>query len=130
MRKELSSKAYPHQIAFNAILHIAVFMENDYTKEEMKMVHETQKIMDENIKVSPTAVRIPVFRSHSESINIETEKPFNVENIVKLLSNAPGAKLMDNPDTNSYPLATVAEGKDDALNTIQIGELLIKGNLV
>lgn len=157
--KELISKTYPHQIAFNAIPHIDVFMENDYTKEEMKMVFETQKIMDKNIKVSPTAVRIPVFRSHSESINIETEKPFKVEDIIELLNNAPGVKLMDDPETNKYPLATVAEGKDDvyvgrirrdesienglnmwvvadnlrkgaALNTIQIGELLIKRNLV
>jgi len=156
---ELVHNAYPHQIAFNAIPHIDVFMENGYTKEEMKMVEETKKILDETIKVSPTAVRIPVFRSHSESICIETVKPFEVSDVMELLKNAPGVTLMDDLSTNTYPLAIIAEGKDDvyvgrvrrdpsienglnmwvvadnlrkgaALNTIQIGELLIKRNLI
>ncbi len=157
--KEMVSNAYPHQISFNALPHIDVFMDNGYTKEEMKMVHETKKILDKNIDVSPTAVRIPVFRSHSESINIETEKPFEIENVINLLKNAPGITVEDDPNANIYPLAINAEGKDEvfigrirkdftienglnmwvvadnlrkgaALNTVQIGEELIKRNLV
>jgi len=107
------AEVYPHQIAFNALPHIDVFGEDGYTKEEMKMVHETHKILDPSIQVSPTAVRIPVFRSHSESLNIETEKPFEIEDIKTLLSNSQGVILMDDPVNNIYPLATEAEGRDE-----------------
>jgi len=107
------AEVYPHQIAFNALPHIDVFGEDGYTKEEMKMVHETHKILDPSIQVSPTAVRIPVFRSHSESLNIETVKPFEIEDIKALLSKSPGIILMDDPSHNVYPLATEAEGRDE-----------------
>ena len=125
----------------------------------MKMHNETQKILDESIKVSATAVRIPVFRSHSEAVNIETEKPIDVEEAKELLRNAPGIKLVDDIKNNIYPLALDAEGKDDvfvgrvrkdytvenglnmwivadnlrkgaALNAVQIAEELVKQNLV
>lgn len=105
-------KVYPHPIAFNALPHIDVFGDEGYTKEEMKMVHETHKILDEGILVSPTAVRIPVFRGHSEAINIETEKPFKVELVKELLSAAPGIKVQDDVFNNVYPLARDSEGKD------------------
>lgn len=108
----LEAQVYPHPIAFNALPHIDVFLEEGYTKEEMKMVHETHKILDSAIQVSPTAVRIPVFRGHSEAINIETEKPFKIEMIKELLAAAPGIVVRDNPDANEYPLAREAEGKD------------------
>lgn len=106
---------YPHQIAFNALPHIDIFMDNEYTKEEMKMVNETNKMLDKNIKVSATAVRIPVFRAHSESINIETEKPVDVEEARAILKNAPGVKLVNDNSNNLYPLAIDAEGTDDVL---------------
>ena len=77
--EEPEAKVYPHQIAFNALPHIDSFQDNDYTKEEMKMVHETKKIIGEEIAVSPTAVRLPIYRSHAESINVETEKPIDIE---------------------------------------------------
>lgn len=149
-------KAYPHAIAGNCLPQIDVFLENGYTKEEMKMINETHKILgDENIKVTATTVRVPVFDSHSESINIELEKPFEVEDIKKLLAAAPGIVLQDDPANSVYPLAREAAGKDEvfvgrirrdfsienginlwvvadnirkgaATNAVQIAELLIK----
>lgn len=113
--EKLPVQVYPHQIAFNALPHIDIFMDNEYTKEEMKMVNETHKMLDENIKVSATAVRIPVFRAHSESINIETEKPVDVEEAKALLKASPGVRLVDDSSTNLYPLAIDAEGTDDVL---------------
>src|SRR6056297_119369 len=80
---------YPKQIAFNALPHIDVFRDNGYTKEEMKMVHETHKIMDENIEVCPTAVRVPVYRSHAESINVQTASPMDADEVREILSHAP-----------------------------------------
>ena len=103
---------YPHQIAFNAIPHIDVFEENRYTKEEMKMVHETHKMLDPAIAVSPTAVRIPVFRVHSESLNIEFVKSYELEEVFAILSKAPGIEVVDDPQNARYPLALEAEGKD------------------
>jgi len=111
--KRPNASVYPHQIAFNALPHIDVFVEEGYTKEEMKMVNETHKILDPAILVSPTAVRIPVFRSHSESVNIETENPFEIEDIRKLLAGAPGVVLQDDPANNVYPMAIEAEGRDE-----------------
>jgi len=153
--RQLKTGVYPHQIAFNALPHIDSFLESGYSKEEMKMVYETHKIFgDTGIAVCPTAVRIPVIRCHSEAINIETEKPIDVEEAKKVLENAPGVKLLDNPAKNIYPLASdlidtdevyvgrirkdisvenglnlwvVADNlkKGAALNTVQIAETLI-----
>ncbi|MEW6088999.1 MAG: aspartate-semialdehyde dehydrogenase [bacterium] len=105
-------KVYPHQIAFNCLPHIDVFLPNGYTKEEMKMVNETRKIMeDDTIKVTATTVRVPVFRSHSESVNIETEKKITPDEARKILSRSPGIILEDDPSKNIYPLAVNAEDK-------------------
>jgi len=107
-------KVYPHQIAFNALPHIDVFLENGYTKEEMKMVNETKKIMeDDSIKVSATTVRVPVYRGHSESVNIEFESEMTPEWARELLSKAPGVKLVDEPTKALYPLAIDCEGRDE-----------------
>ena len=111
--KELVSNVYPHQICFNALPHIDVFMDNAYTKEEMKMVNETKKMLDVNIEVSATTVRVPVFRCHSESINVETEKEMDISDVMKLLKAAPGITVEDDPTTNTYPLAVNVVGKDD-----------------
>ncbi len=151
---------YPHQIAFNALPHIDDFVENGYTKEEMKMTNETKKIMgDDSIELCATTVRIPVVFSHSESLNIETEKKITAAEVKELLSGKPGITVVDNPAANEYPMAIDAAGKDDvfvgriredftipnginmwvvsdnirkgaALNTIQIAELLIQRGLV
>ncbi|HOP28291.1 MAG TPA: aspartate-semialdehyde dehydrogenase [Spirochaetota bacterium] len=151
---------YPHQIAFNALPHIDVFLDNGYTKEEMKMVNETRKIMGDNsIRLTSTTVRIPVIYGHSESINIETEKKLSAADVRKLLTGKPGITVVDNPANNEYPMPVNAAGKDDvfvgriredesidnginiwvvsdnirkgaALNTIQIAELLIEKGLV
>lgn len=149
-------KEFPYQIAFNLIPHIDVFLDNAYTKEEMKLVHETRKIMgDDSIRISSTCIRVPVFFSHSESINIETEKKLSVAEARKILSKAPGLVVIDDPGRQKYPMPLNAEGKNEvfvgriredesienglnlwvvsdnlrkgaALNAIQIAELLIK----
>lgn len=114
MKGNDTTLAYPHPIAGNCIPHIDVFSENGYTKEEMKMINETHKILgDETIKVTATTVRVPVFDSHSESINIEFEKPFELEEVVRVLENAPGLIVQDDPENNVYPLARSAAGKDE-----------------
>ena len=106
-------QAYAHQIAYNCLPHIDVFLENGYSKEEMKMVNETHKILhDDNIGVTSTTVRVPVYYGHSESINIELEKPFELEDIFELFRNAPGIVLQDDLENNVYPLATEAAGTD------------------
>lgn len=156
--KEPQVKVYPHQIAFNCLPQIDVFVENGYTKEEMKMVNETKKIMDASIAVTATTVRVPVFYSHSESVNIETEKKITPDEVRALLSKAPGVKVVDDPKERAYPLAIKAAGMDDtyvgriredesipnginmwvvsdnlrkgaALNAVQIAEILIKDYL-
>ncbi|MGD2099921.1 MAG: aspartate-semialdehyde dehydrogenase [Desulfobacterales bacterium] len=107
------TRVYPHRIAFNCLPHIDKFMANGYTKEEMKMVNETRKIMeDDSIAVTATTVRVPVFYGHSESVNIETKKPVSADEVKALLENAPGIKVMDDPAQNVYPLATDAAGQD------------------
>jgi len=112
--QDIEKKVYPHQIAFNCLPHIDVFLENGYTKEEMKMVNETKKIMeDETIQVTATTVRVPVFYGHSESVNIEFEKELTPEAARKLLTSAPGVKVVDDPKKNEYPLAIYAAGKDE-----------------
>jgi aspartate-semialdehyde dehydrogenase len=106
-------KVYPHQIAFNVLPHIDKFLENGYTKEEMKMVNETQKIMgDASIKVTATTVRVPVFRGHSESVNIETVKKLTPDQVREVLSTAPGIVLFDAPEKNVYPMPLDCDGKD------------------
>ena len=151
---------YPHPIAFNCLPHIDVFEENGYTKEEMKMINETMKILDDyDIKITATTVRVPVVYAHSESINLEFNKAFNLEHLFTTLRNANGVVVVDNPDNNEYPLALDAEGHDEvyvgrirrdfsvdngvnmwvvadnirkgaATNAVQIAELLLKYNLV
>ncbi len=153
-------KVYPHQIAFNVLPHIDVFLPNGYTKEEMKMVNETRKIMgDDSIRVTATTVRVPVRYGHSESVNIETEKKIGADEVRAILSKAPGITVCDDPSKNIYPLAIDAAGRDDtfvgriredesipnginmwivsdnirkgaALNAVQIAELLVKRGLL
>lgn len=106
--------AYPHSIANNCLPHIDVFLENGYTKEEMKMIKETIKILgDDSLKITATTVRVPMFDCHSESINLDLKTPFEVEDIKKLLASSPGIILRDDPAKNVYPLATEAKGTDE-----------------
>ena len=105
---------YPYKIDRNCIPHCDVFLDNDYTKEEMKMTHETVKIIgDEGIKLAATAVRVPVQGGHSESVNVEFERDFTLEEVRKILSESPGVTLQDRPEFNTYPMPLMAEGKDD-----------------
>ncbi|MGB5263680.1 MAG: aspartate-semialdehyde dehydrogenase [Lutimonas sp.] len=157
---EQGEMAYAYQIHKNAIPQCDVFEENGYTKEEMKLVRETKKILNDNtIAVTATAVRIPVVGGHSESINIEFNSEVNVADIKKLLSDSPGVVLQDDPAKGEYPMPLYAHGKDDvfvgrirldesqpntinmwvvsdnlrkgaATNTIQIAEYLLKNNLI
>lgn len=152
--------AYPHPIHRNALPHCDVFEPNGYTKEEMKLVRETQKILDDRtIAVTATAVRIPVVGGHSESINIEFENEFDVAEVRRILSETPGVIVQDDLETNTYPMPRFAEGKDEvfvgrirrdesqpmtmnmwvvsdnlrkgaATNTIQIAEYLAEHQLV
>jgi aspartate-semialdehyde dehydrogenase len=153
--KTMKTEVYPHRIAFECLPHIDVFLENGYTKEEMKMVWETGKILDPAIKVTATAVRVPSFFGHSESINIQTERSLTPERARELLANFPAVKVVDDPSRNLYPLTATAGGeyetqvgrirKDEsvpnglnlwvvsdnilkgaALNAVQIAEILIK----
>lgn len=155
-QKEIIKKVYPHQIAFNCLPHIDSFIENGYTKEEMKMIEETKKILDDySLRITATTVRVPVFYGHSESVNIEFEKDLSPDDARKILKKAPGIKVVDDPSKNRYPLAIDAAGKDEtfvgrirrdesipfglnmwivadnirkgaALNTVQIAEVLAK----
>jgi len=112
--QEVKVEVYPHQIAFNCLPHIDVFLDNGYTKEEMKMINETKKIFnDPSIAVTATTVRVPVFYSHSESVNIETEKKITADEVRNLLATAPGVRVVDNPEEKVYPLAIDAAGQDD-----------------
>jgi len=107
------NKVYPHRIAFNCLPHIDVFLPNGYTKEEMKMVDETVKIMgDDTIQVTATTVRVPVFYGHSEAVNIETERKLTPEEARQILAKAPGVKVVDNPAKNEYPMPLDAAGQD------------------
>jgi aspartate-semialdehyde dehydrogenase len=154
--KDIEKRKFPHQIAFNCIPHIDVFMEDGYTKEEWKMIHETRKILGEpSLPVTATTVRVPVFCSHSESVNVETEKKLTAAEVKSLLRQAPGIIVADEPENNLYPLALDATGKDAtyvgriredtsvqnginlwvvadnlrkgaALNAVQIAEILIR----
>jgi aspartate-semialdehyde dehydrogenase len=153
-------EVYPHQIAFNCLPHIDAFLDNEYTNEEMKMVRETRKIMgDDSVAVTATCVRVPVFYGHCEALNIETEEKITAKEARAVLSQAPGVRVLDNPAENIYPMPIDAAGEDDtfvgriredttiengldmwvvadnirkgaALNTVQIGELLLERNLI
>jgi len=112
--REPKIKVYPHQIAFNAIPHIDEFVENAYTAEEMKIVHETRKILeDDSIRICATTVRVPVFYGHSEAVNIETEKKLSPDAVREILVNAPGVIVEDDPWHNKYPLAIYAAARDE-----------------
>ncbi len=112
--REVKCNVYPHQIAFNVLPHIDKFLENGYTKEEMKMVNETRKILgDDSIRITATTVRVPVFRCHSESVNIETERKLTANEVRAVLSEAPGLIVFDAPDKNIYPLPIDVDGKDE-----------------
>jgi aspartate-semialdehyde dehydrogenase len=104
---------FPYQIAMNIIPHIDVFLDNDYTKEEMKMNWETKKIMHTNAEVSATCVRIPVARAHSEAIWVETEKPLSVEQVRLAMENTTGLTVVDEPSGKKYPMPLFVSGKDD-----------------
>ncbi|HAS45936.1 MAG TPA: aspartate-semialdehyde dehydrogenase [Microscillaceae bacterium] len=107
-------KAYPHPIDKNVLPHIDIFMDNGYTREEMKMVNETKKIMgDDNLKVTATAVRIPVIGGHSESVNIEFEQEYDLQEVRDILANTPGIVLQDDNANNVYPMPLNAHGKDE-----------------
>ena len=152
---EVKINVYPHQIAFNCLPHIDNFLDNGYTKEEMKMINETRKILgDDSVQVCPTTVRVPVFYSHSEALNIETEGPITGSAVKELLKAQSGISVVDDPPNNEYPLAIEGEDKNEvfvgrirddisceravnlwvvsdnlrkgaALNAVQIAELLI-----
>ncbi|MDC0249394.1 aspartate-semialdehyde dehydrogenase [Flavobacteriales bacterium] len=150
---------YPYQIYQNALPHCDAFLENGYTKEEMKLTNETKKILDRNIEVTATAVRVPIVIGHSESINVTFEKDFYLEEVRIALNQMDGVEVLDDPDNNQYPMAIMAHKKDTvfvgrirrdfskektlnmwvvadnlrkgaATNTVQIAELLLKRKLV
>lgn len=113
-KSENGPMAYPYPIHRNALPHCDVFVEEGYTKEEMKLVHETRKILgDDQINITATAIRIPVVGGHSESVNAELKKDFDLNAIRTLLHESDGVVVQDNPETNTYPMPLYAEGKDD-----------------
>lgn len=112
--REVKCNVYPYQIAFNVLPHIDKFLENGYTKEEMKMVNETKKILGDNsVQITATTVRVPVFRSHSESLNIETEKKLLPNEVRAILSQAAGIVVYDAPEKNIYPVPIEVAGRDE-----------------
>ena len=111
--KKIISKNFTKQIAFNAIPHIDIFADDGYTKEEIKMINETKKILDSKIELTATCVRIPVLVSHAESINIEFEKPFTLEKITEILDNSEGCKVYDQRKDGGYITPAEAEGKNE-----------------
>ncbi len=152
-------KKFQHQLAMNIIPQVDVFLDNGYTKEEMKMYNETQKILHSDVQVSATCIRIPVMRAHSESTWVETERPISPEEARNAFAHAEGVVLMDNPEQSEYPMPLFLAGRDEvfvgrirsdlanpngltfwtvsdqirkgaALNAVQIAEYMIKNNLV
>lgn len=112
--QESENKVYPHRIAFNCLPHIDVFLDNGYSKEEVKMVNETRKILeDDSIGITATTVRVPVFYSHSESVNIETNRPISAAEVRTLLEEEPGVVVVDDLEKNLYPLAIDAADRDE-----------------
>jgi len=155
--RELRAKKFPHPIAYNALPHIDVFLDDGYSKEEWKMMKETTKILGEPIKLTATTVRVPVMGGHSESVNIEFEKPCSVEEVRNTLSKASGVIVQDDPKKNIYPMPILAKDQDEvfvgrirkdstvnsginlwivadnvrkgaATNAVQIAEVLAKGD--
>lgn len=152
--------AYPHKIDMNALPHIDVFLENGYTKEEMKLVNETRKIMgDDSIRVTATCIRIPVIGGHSEAVNVEFGKEYHMADVRRILEATPGVIVMDDPNNNVYPMPIISHNRDEvfvgrlrrdesqpktlnmwvvsdnlrkgaATNAIQIAEYLIENNLI
>ncbi len=121
--KPIESKVYPKQIAFNVLPHIDIFLENGYTKEEMKMVWETRKILgDESIQVNPTTVRVPVFYGHSEAVHIETRKKISADNARQLLEAFPGVTVLDRREDGGYPTAVTEAAGQDAVFVGRIRE--------
>lgn len=121
--KPLEKNVYSEQIAFNVIPHIDQFQDNGYTREEMKMVWETQKILgDSDIKVNPTCVRVPVFYGHAEAVHIETKEKITAQEVKALMENAPGVELMDDPPNQSYPSPTVNAAGNDPVYVGRIRE--------
>jgi len=113
-KRDVECKVYPHRIAFNVLPHIDVFLDNGYTKEEMKMVNETRKILeDQSIAITATTVRVPVLRGHSEAVNIETHKKISAQEVRDLLSTAPGVVVVDDPRNCDYPTPIYSEGRDE-----------------
>jgi len=109
-----NEKFYPHQIDLNVLPHCDIFLENGYTKEEMKLVNETRKILNDNkLQISATAVRVPVVGGHSESVNIEFEKDFEISKIHSILASTEGVKVLDNPQENLYPMPVNSYDKDE-----------------
>src|SRR5688500_754977 len=105
---------FPHQVAFNCLPHIDAFGELGYTGEEWKMMRETHKILeDESIRMSTTTVRVPVYRCHSEAVNIETERPLTPPRVRELLAAAPGVAVIDDPEKNQYPMPITVAGRDE-----------------
>lgn len=111
--EEPTVKKFAYQLAYNLIPHIDVFMDNDYTREEMKMHNETRKILHSDVQVSATCVRVPSLRCHSEAVWIETEEPLDVATVKQTISNMQGCTLMDDPETKTYPMPLFLSGKDD-----------------
>ncbi|MBF8266955.1 MAG: asd [Dehalococcoidia bacterium] len=158
--EQIAPKVYPHQIAFNALPFVEGFLENDYTTEEWKMLQETRKIMHEpNVPICATCVRVPVYISHGEAVNVELSRPMSAQEARDILSKAPGVKVLDDPRANLYPLPIWAAGTDDvfvgrirrdvshpnglvmwvvadnlrkgaALNAVQIAEVMVKEKLL
>jgi len=155
--REPKVEKFAYQLAYNLIPHIDVFQENDYTKEEMKMFHETRKIMHSDVRTSATCVRVPVLRAHSEAVWVETEEELSVEQVREAFSQAKGIVLVDEPSEKRYPMPLYVQGSDPvyvgrirkdiasergitfwcvadqirkgaALNAIQILELLVSNN--
>ncbi len=127
--KKAEAKVLPCQIAFNVFPHIDVFLENAYTKEEMKLVDETRKILeDDSIRITATAVRVPVFIGHAESVNIETEKRLTPDEAREILGKAPGVIVVDNPSANEYPVPVSSAGRDEVfVGRIRKDESIEKG---
>jgi aspartate-semialdehyde dehydrogenase len=118
MENEIHGKseemAYPYQIFKNALPHCDVFLENGYTKEEMKLANEPQKILgDDSFAITATAVRIPTAGGHSESVNVQFEEDFKLNDVRSILNEMPGVTVQDNPETNTYPMPILAHNKDD-----------------
>jgi aspartate-semialdehyde dehydrogenase len=113
--QDVTPSVYPYQIAFNCLPHIDEFLENDFTREEMKMVNETRKMMGEDIRITATAVRVPVFYGHGESVNVETREKLSAMDARAVLSQAPGVRVVDNPGEKIYPMPLIASGQDETL---------------